>query len=71
MKPIKIFAIALIIAGILGLMYGKFSYTEETHDVKAGPIEFSIEEKKTVNIPQWLGFGGILLGGIILVTGKK
>ena len=37
MNAVKILAIVLIVAGILGLLYGKFSYTKETHDVKLGP----------------------------------
>src|SRR3989339_2173694 len=35
----KILAIALILAGILGVMYGKFSYTKETHEAKLGSLE--------------------------------
>lgn len=42
MNSVKIAALVLILAGILGLVYGGFSYTKETHDVKLGPIEFSV-----------------------------
>ena len=51
MNAVKILAIVLIVAGILGLLYGKFSYTKETHDVKLGPLEMSIAEKQTVSVP--------------------
>ena len=57
MSMVKIVAIVLIVLGVLGLVYGSFSYTKETHDIKLGPIEFSITDKETVNIPAWVGVG--------------
>jgi hypothetical protein len=71
MSAIKILAIALIVAGILGVMYGKFSYTKETHDAKLGPIELSVKEKKTVNVPAWAGVGAIAAGAILLLARPK
>ena len=71
MDAIKVFGIALIVAGMLGLGYGSFTYTKETHDVKIGPLEMSIKDKETVNIPVWAGAGAILVGGLLLVFGNK
>jgi TRAP-type C4-dicarboxylate transport system permease small subunit len=71
MNAIKIAAIALIVAGILGLAYGGFSYTKETHTGKIGPIELSVKERQTVNIPLWMGVGAIVIGGALLVFGGK
>ena len=70
MNGIRIAAIALIVAGILGLAYGGFSYTRETHQAKLGPIELSVKEKETVNIPMWAGVGAIVIGGVLLVAGR-
>ena len=42
MSSPKIIAIVLIVAGVLGLAYGKFSYTKETHDAKSGPTEIRL-----------------------------
>ena len=67
----QIVAIVLIVLGVLGLVYGSFSYTKETHEAKIGPLQFSVKEKETVNIPIWLGVGSIALGVIVLVTGRK
>lgn len=71
MNSVKMVAIALIVAGILALAYGGFSYTKETHEVKLGPIQFSVQEKERVNIPLWAGVGAIVIGGLLLVFGDK
>jgi uncharacterized membrane protein len=71
MSAIKIVAIVLIAGGIAVLAYGSFSYTKETHDVKLGPLELSIKEKETINLPVWLGVGAIVIGGLLLVFGNK
>ena len=69
MNGSKIVGIALIVAGVLGLVYGSFSYTKETHEAKLGPIQFSVTEKETVNVPVWAGVAAIALGGALLVFG--
>ena len=71
MNPIKLVALALILAGILGLAYGGFSYTKDTTVVKLGPLEISAKEKQTVNVPLWAGVGAIVVGGLLLVLGGK
>lgn len=72
MSSTKIIAIVLIVAGVLGLAYGKFSYTKETHEAKVGPIELSVKDKETVNVPMWAGVGAIVIGaGLLLAGGKR
>jgi hypothetical protein len=71
MNAVKIAAIALIVAGILGLGYGSFSYTKQTHELKMGPIEMSVQEKQRVNIPVWAGAGAIALGAALLLLGGR
>lgn len=72
MSPAKIVAIVLIVLGALGLAYGKFTYTEETHDAKVGPVELSVKDKETVNIPVWAGIGAIVIGaGMLLASGRR
>ena len=67
----KMIAIALLVAGTLGLIYGGFSYTKDTTVVKLGPLELTAKEKQTVNVPLWLGVGAIAVGGMLLVFGGK
>lgn len=70
MDGLKMLAIVLIVAGGLGLLYGSFTYTKETHDAKIGPIELSVTEKETVNIPIWAGVGAIVAGAVLLFARK-
>lgn len=67
----RLLGIALIVAGTLALVYGGFSYTRERHDVKLGPIQFSVKEKESVNVPVWAGAGAIGLGALLLVVGGR
>ena len=69
MNSTKIIAIVLIIAGVLGLAYGKFSYTKETHEAKVGPVELQVKDKETVNVPMWAGVGAIVIGAGLLLAG--
>jgi len=71
MSGAKIAAIVLIVAGVLGLVYGSFTYTKESHNAKLGPFELSIKDKETVNVPVWAGVGAIVAGVVLLVTRKK
>lgn len=72
MNAVKVVAIVLIAAGVLGLVYGGFSYTKETHETKLGPIELSLKEKERVNVPVWAGVGAIAVGaGLLLLGGRK
>lgn len=67
----RVAAIVLIVAGALGLAYGGFSYTKETHEADLGPLHMSVAEKKRVNVPVWAGVGAIVAGGLVLVVGRK
>ena len=71
MSGARIAAFVLIVAGLLGLAYGSFSYTKETHRTKIGPLELSVKDKQTVNVPVWAGVGAIVIGAVLLVTQKK
>jgi len=72
MNASKLVAFALIAAGVLGLAYGSFTYTKDTHQADLGPLTLSVKEKETVNVPVWVGVLAILAGGgLLLYTGKK
>ena len=71
MTGLRIVAIVLIVAGVLALVYGGFSYTKATHEADLGPIEFSVKETERVNVPLWVGIGSLILGIVLLIVPKK
>lgn len=71
MNTTKIIGIALIVAGALGLLYGGFSYTKQTHSAKLGPIELKVQEKETVAVPIVVSAGAIALGVFLIVAGRN
>jgi len=71
MSPIKIAAIALMVAGVLGLVYGTFTYTRETHRAHLGPLELTVQDRETVNIPVWFGVGAVVAGGVMLAVSRR
>lgn len=70
MNPVKMIGIVLLIAGLLGVVYGGFTYTRDTSSVDVGPVEFTIKDRETVNIPMWAGVGAMVVGGVLLVFGS-
>jgi len=68
MKGNVVVAAVLIVAGVLALIYGQFSYTKETQGAKLGPIELTVKEKKTIDVPTWAGAGAILVGAALLAV---
>ncbi len=72
MNAIRIVAIVLIVGGIAGFFTGGFNFTKERTAVKIGPLELTVKENESVNIPQWLSIGAAVVGVIMLVgSGRK
>jgi TRAP-type C4-dicarboxylate transport system permease small subunit len=71
MDALKILALILIVGGGLGLIYGGFSYTKETHSTDIGPVHLEVKERERVNIPLWAGLGALIGGGLLLVVPRK
>jgi len=67
----RMIAVVLLVAGVLGLVFGGFSYTRETHDAKLGPLEISVSEKQRVNVPMWAGAALVIAGGGLLLVRKE
>jgi len=70
MNSMKMLAIVFIVAGGLALAYGGFTYTKDTHQAKLGPIELSVKETQTVNIPLWAGLG-LMVAGVAMLFVRK
>jgi len=71
MNGMKLVGVVLVVAGVLALMYGGFSYTKDTHKADIGPIHISVAEKEQVNVPLWAGVAAIVAGVAMLVIPRK
>lgn len=71
MNPTKIIGIVLIVAGLLGIVLGGFSFTQQTHQASLGPLSLSMAEQKTVDIPLWASVAAIVAGAAVLVAASK
>ncbi len=69
MNASKWIGAVLLVLGALALVYGGFSYTKDETAAKIGPLELSVRQKETVNVPMWAGVGAMALGGLALVLG--
>jgi hypothetical protein len=71
MNAMRITGIVLIVLGLAGFFTGGFSFTKDTTTAKIGPLELTVKDKESINIPQWLSIGAIALGAIVLVMGSR
>ena len=68
MKANKIMGIVLIGLGLLALIYGGFSYNRQTSEAKIGSFQLSVKQKKTINVPMWVGVGAVIAGGVLMLA---
>ena len=71
MNAAKIAGIVLVVLGLAGFFTGDFSFTKETTKAQIGPLKLQVKEQESVNVPQWLSLGAVVLGGVLLVVGFK
>ena len=71
MTAMRLTGAVLLVLGLAGLLTGGFSFTKDTTQAKLGPLELTVKEKESVNIPQWLSLGAMLIGGVVLVMGFR
>jgi uncharacterized membrane protein len=66
-NPITLVGIALIVLGIVAFAYQGISYTSREKVIDIGPLQASVDTKKTIPLPPILG-GLVLVGGMALVV---
>ncbi|MES2638557.1 MAG: DUF3185 domain-containing protein [Myxococcota bacterium] len=68
----KIAGFVLIVLGILGLIYGGFSFVYPDKVVDAGPLQISVDKKKSVPISPLIGIVALVGGvGLVVMDRKK
>ena len=71
MNLARLVGIVLIVGGVLAVVYGGFSSTKDKTELKLGPLELSVKEKRTVDVPLWAGIGAVVAGGLLLIFGGR
>ena len=71
MNGLRILGVALILLGVLGLVYGQFSYTRKSHEADLGVMKLELKEKETVNVPTWAGIAAIAAGTALLLVRRR
>jgi hypothetical protein len=71
MKALLIVGLILVAIGLVGLIYGGFSYTKSRDTADLGLFEFSVEEKERVAIHPAVGAVVLVAGGVIVFTALR
>ena len=67
MKGITIVGVLLIVLGVIALGYEGITYTTREKVLDIGPLQASVDKKKTIPLSPALG-AAALIGGIVLVV---
>ncbi len=70
MNGLKLLGLVLLIAGILALVYGGFTWTQETHEADLGPLSVSLEDRERIDIPVWAGVATCVVGAGLILFGR-
>jgi UDP-N-acetylmuramyl pentapeptide phosphotransferase/UDP-N-acetylglucosamine-1-phosphate transferase len=68
MTAARIAGIVLIVLGLVGVLWGGFSWTREKTVVDLGPIQARAQERRTIPIPPLAGGIAIVAGVVLLVV---
>lgn len=71
MKPISIVGIALIVLGLVALVYQGITYTSRETVIDIGPLHATADRQKTLPLPPVLGFVALAGGVALLVSGAR
>ena len=71
MTTLRIAGVLLLVLGLAGVLTGGFRYTKEAAQAKLGPLELAVTEQESVDIPQWMNVGAMVVGGLVLVLGFR
>jgi uncharacterized membrane protein YidH (DUF202 family) len=66
-----ILGIALIVIGIVAVMYQGFTYTTHKKVLDIGPIQATKEEHQTIPIPPVIGVIAVISGVAVLALGRS
>ena len=71
MKPLAIVGVLLILAGLAGLVVGRFSYTTEEKVLEVGPLVATAEKEHSIRVPDIAGIVAVIAGGVLVVVSRR
>jgi uncharacterized membrane protein HdeD (DUF308 family) len=70
-KPVTLLGVALIIIGVLALAYQGITYTTREKVIDLGPLEASVERKRSIPLPPIVGVVALAGGVVLVVVGAR
>ncbi|HEY7292382.1 MAG TPA: hypothetical protein VH583_21265 [Vicinamibacterales bacterium] len=67
----KLIGVILIVAGLVALALGGFSYTKRDKVIDLGPIQATTEHTKTIPLSPIVGIVAVAGGVVLLIAGSK
>lgn len=67
MTGARIAGMVLIVIGVIGLLWGGLSWTQERTVVDMGPVDVRAQERESIPVPPIVG-GIALVAGIVLLV---
>jgi hypothetical protein len=71
MKTTSVVGIALIVLGVIALVYQGITYTTKEKVIDLGPLKAEVEKQKTIPLPPILGVVALAGGIVLLVVGGR
>jgi len=71
MRLTSVVGIALIVLGVLALIYQGITWTEREQVAKLGPVEVEREERRRVPLPPVVGVAVLAAGVLLLLVGRR
>jgi hypothetical protein len=71
MKPLAIVGVLLILAGIAGLIVGRFTYTTQEKVLEVGPLVATAEKEHSIHVPDIAAIVAVIAGGVLVVVSRR
>ena len=71
MRPVTLVGVALIILGVLALAYQGITYTTREKVIDLGPLQASVDKKKSIPLPPIVGALALAGGVVMVIIGSR
>ena len=67
----RVLGVVLVVAGLIALVAGGFSFTRKREVMRVGPVSASVRETESYPMARWVGSGLLLLGIGLVAAGSR